>query len=379
MSKLNFLILIIALSLIGCNSERTTFEITGTVTGAPENTQVTLYTAVGDTLAVSKLVDGKFSVKGSVTEPSEAYLTFGIPYCSLVLENDTYSTNIQFDDKTTFVLQGGHLNDMVNKYKQDPVYVSAMNELKTFIEANKDVDESDKEAVDIFMKEYQAKSKFLSKISGTYYKEIIDGEYSDIEKFYALKNNSSQDYSMDVRIALVKEYKENGTSLKDMDKYIESLESYKKSMEMSKTVGVGSNYKEVIAITNADEEVKLSEVIAKNEYTLLEFWASWCGPCRAEFPHLKKAYNHYKEKGFEIYGISVDGNQEKWLKAEKEEDIPWISVVDLDARESKATKAYGVLGIPASFLISKEGKIVASGNEIRGVNLDEKLKELLGE
>src|SRR5699024_2728385 len=107
------------------------------------------------------------------------------------------------------------------------------------------------------------------------------------------------------------------------------------------------------------------------------FWASWCGPCRAEIPNLKKEYKKYHDKGFEIVSFSLDHKREAWEKALKEEQMPWINISDLKAYTSPIVKDYGISGIPAEYLVDSEtGKIVASLGNLRGDNLGKKLSEL---
>lgn len=122
--------------------------------------------------------------------------------------------------------------------------------------------------------------------------------------------------------------------------------------------------------------LSLSSVIAKNKYVLLDFWASWCGPCMGEVPNLKAAYKKYKSKGFEIVSVSVDDDQDAWKKAISDNGMDWIQLLDSDERESSASLVYGVRSIPSTFLIDSEGTIIE--RNLRGGELEEKLKELLG-
>ncbi|WP_316794418.1 TlpA disulfide reductase family protein [Pedobacter frigoris] len=113
----------------------------------------------------------------------------------------------------------------------------------------------------------------------------------------------------------------------------------------------------------------------KGKYVLVEFWASWCSPCRAESPNLLKQYAAYKDKGFEILGVSVDSDKAKWLEAIKKDGLTWTQVSDLKGWESEARKVYGISGVPANFLISPDGKII--GAHLMGEVLNKKLNELL--
>ena len=127
--------------------------------------------------------------------------------------------------------------------------------------------------------------------------------------------------------------------------------------------------------TPEGETVKLSDFISKNKVTLIDFWASWCGPCRAEMPNVVKAYNEYKNKGFGIVGVSLDNSADAWKKAIKDLNITWPQMSDLKGWECEGAQLYAVRGIPATFMINQEGIIVAK--DVRGEEITKKLDELL--
>lgn len=110
------------------------------------------------------------------------------------------------------------------------------------------------------------------------------------------------------------------------------------------------------------------------KYVLLEFWASWCGPCRAEGPNLLKAYNRYKDSGLVILAVSLDKDAEKWKEAIVKDNLPWIHVSDLKYFSNRVAELYGVHAIPSNFLISPEGKIIAKN--LRGESLHQVLESL---
>ncbi len=120
--------------------------------------------------------------------------------------------------------------------------------------------------------------------------------------------------------------------------------------------------------------VRLSDY--RGKYVFVDFWASWCVPCRAENPHVVKAYNDFHKKGLEVLSVSVDDKREAWLKAVEQDQLPWTQVSDLKGWENSAGRTYLIKSIPANFLIDPSGKIIASG--LRGDMLHKELERLFG-
>ena len=156
------------------------------------------------------------------------------------------------------------------------------------------------------------------------------------------------------------------------DKDIVALKEHIATIEKTE---VGQKFIDFAMNTPEGKEVKLSDFISQNKYTLIDFWASWCGPCRAEMPNVVAAYNAFKAKGFGIVGVSLDNNAEAWKKAIKDLYITWAQMSDLKGWSCEGAKLYGVRAIPATVLVDQEGTIVA--RNLRGEELAAKLGELL--
>ena len=142
---------------------------------------------------------------------------------------------------------------------------------------------------------------------------------------------------------------------------------------------IGQPYMNIMQGDADGQIVTLTSVIDNpaNKYTLVDFWASWCGPCMGEVPHLKQTYDKFHKKGFEIYGVSFDRDRDKWLAAVKDNGMEWIHVSELQRFDNQAAKDYAVQGIPSNFLIDAQGRIVAKN--LRGEDLCSKVAELLAE
>lgn len=200
-----------------------------------------------------------------------------------------------------------------------------------------------------------------------------------VKKF--IKSNSSSP------VALYVAKKNLGSfSAKEIDEVLSTLSTPLKSSDAGKSLiekaavikktAVGAKFADFAFHDKDGKPVKLSDHVGKGKYTLLEFWASWCGPCRADIPHLKEAYALYHPAGFEVISISMDDDKEKWLKAISEEQMTWLQVSDLQAFKGDFSKIYNFNGIPTCVLVGPDGEIIT--RNMRGLWMDKKLIDLYG-
>ncbi|HTF81371.1 MAG TPA: TlpA disulfide reductase family protein [Cytophagales bacterium] len=175
--------------------------------------------------------------------------------------------------------------------------------------------------------------------------------------------NANLDYYSTVLSQFKKEYGDD----RGVQDYIKKLPK--------RDISVGDEVPNIVLKDTLNRDLSLTSL--RGKVVLIDFWASWCGPCRAENPNVVRVYNKYKDKGFTVFGVSLDQNREKWLGAIKSDGLAWSHVSDLKGWASEGAKLYGVKSIPQTFLIDKEGKVIAKN--LRGEMLEQKLKEIFNE
>lgn len=214
--------------------------------------------------------------------------------------------------------------------------------------------------------------------------ESLMSSYSQVVAKKIGDNTSSFASIMAIQQLRPEEYYEsykllaNGLSKKypnnaDVKSFVGMVQQTEAMLAGKKATTAGAEAPELILPSTNDKEIALSSL--RGKVVLIDFWASWCGPCRKELPNVKRAYEKFKNKGFEIYGVSLDKDRDDWLKAIADEGLTWPQVSDLKFWESEAVRIYGIQSIPYTVLIDKEGKIIAT--DLRGENLEKKLKEVL--
>ncbi len=139
----------------------------------------------------------------------------------------------------------------------------------------------------------------------------------------------------------------------------------------------GKQFVELTMKDMNDKDVMLSQWVGKGQYVLVDFWASWCGPCRREMPNVIACYEKYNSKGFQVVGVSFDQKKDAWVNAVQQMGMKWPQMSDLKGWKCAASEAYGISSIPSNVLVDPTGKIIAM--DLSGAELPKKLKEIFGE
>ena len=327
-------------------------------------------------IAKATIKDGQFSIEGKIESPQSMYL--GI-YDSegifkgwkqeMILESGKIALAFDKATKKTKVEEGYYNTILFAEVENLSTVVEAKLELEKYAEAYAAL--SKKEQNEAAQKKYTELYQAFNLAKTNAYKQLFETNEDPmvrllaISKGYLYKNWKEDLKALEAELGAVNE-------LKIMRYNLIASEKAKKNRVVVK---VGDQVNDFVAKDLNDKEFHLQEILAQNKYVLVEFWASWCAPCRAEIPHMKKAHKHFHDKGFEIVSFTLDDKLEAWQKASEEEELPWVNVSDLMAYKSPVVKMYGVQGVPANYLVDSEGKIIAM--HLRGEALDQKLEELL--
>jgi thiol-disulfide isomerase/thioredoxin len=214
--------------------------------------------------------------------------------------------------------------------------------------------------------------------------ESMIASYSDVVAKKIKENTSSfasimaiqqlkPEIYMDVYTSLDKGLQQKYPNNTDVKSFHGMVQQAQMMVARTEATKIGNEAPELLLPMPNDKELALSSL--RGKVVLIDFWASWCGPCRKEMPNVKRVYEKYKGKGFEIYGVSLDKDRAAWLEAISKDGLTWPQVSDLKFWQSEAVQIYAIQSIPHTVLISKEGKILASG--LRGAELEKKLAEVL--
>lgn len=349
----------LALATLSANAQDTAYKITGTVPADVKMVYLGVMNARQpvDSAAVT---DGKFTLDGTRQKDELLMIITGDYY--LPVFNDGTPIDLNTVAKT---FTGSELNKKLYDYDvQLDKYNQQMNELyPQYMAVEKDTSAAGK------AKAEELKER-LNQIWGSKKDETLRIIKANMNSLIPVAYIGSVAYMLD--------YNELKALLPETAPYYNhpAMRSVKAQFTALEKRMPGNMFTDLSMNDTEGNPRKLSEWCGKGNYVLVDFWASWCGPCRQEMPNVVENYEKYHSKGFEIVGVSFDNKAEAWKKAIADIGMKWPNISDLKGWKSAAAPAYGVNSIPSNVLLDGTGKIVAS--DLRGEALGEKLKEIYG-
>lgn len=360
-----YLVLVLAIAVFACTQKPEGFKIDVKLSGA-EGKILLEKRGAGQWISVdtADIVEGKAVLEGKVNEPGEYYLSVVGQRRKTILfvENTAMTVTGHADSLNQAVVTGSLTHDEFNSL-------------------NNQLTEVSKKAMALYPAIDSAQ------ISGDTIKakQLMD----EVEKLYDSTNTMREDFVKSHPASYVtpyilsqlqygKEADELEALLGNLDAKLDSVEAIinlKETIVKLKTVAIGQIAPDFTQNDANGNPIKFSDIYSKNKLTLLDFWASWCGPCRQENPNVVAVYNEFNKKGFTVFGVSLDREKEAWLKAIDDDKLTWLHVSDLAYWQNAAAQLYAIQSIPSSLLVDQTGKIIAKNK--RGEELKKFVAETL--
>lgn len=336
---------------------KTVMNLSAHITGLKDSVDISYFEGTTRKNAKVAVKDEKFTFSAPIDEPQKIFIGTPQRYMEFFGENGDIQMEGTMDNFYYAKVTGSNSQDEYVRYNASLNVLDSL--LMTQYQAlHGEKDSRKKREIEIRIDSFRAligkeQVKYIVKNpSSPISVELVDGkavmgEYKSVDSLYNLLSAEAKVTNLGKRIA-------------------ERLEVLKRS-------SIGTAMKDFTMPSLNGKKVKLSDF--KGKYVFVDFWASWCGPCRAENPNVLKAYNKYKNKNFTVLGISLDDKGDKWKEAVIKDKMPWTQVSDLKGFNNEVSSYYGIQAIPTTFLIDPQGKIIAKN--LRGEKLHERLAEIL--
>ena len=383
-------------TLVACQREPG-YKISGSVPGTPDGMKVYLYN--WNTPVDSSVVKGgKFVLTGKVDVPTRYQLLIDLSpdkvesYEKDLRGSDVFVENVDIKYESPSIDSLPSRNSFLRNVKGNVIVTgSPVHDLfLSYQEKIKPYRTKNSEAWNKYLKVYHIPA--LDGVFNTREGIALAREMNDAQKEITriqwdfIKANPKSPVSVDVAQNMVYSAKfskaEMENLLQTIDPSLRETAGYKqlqKSLEEIAPIALGEKYRDLELVDENGKTVQLSDYVKPGQYNMVEFWASWCGPCRGEIPHLRHVYDAYGKgkDAFNMISVSIDDKEKDWKQALKEENMKWTQLCDLKGWKGEVINKYKIQGVPFCLILDKEGRIIDHG--VRGSELDVVLIEYLGD
>jgi len=365
MKKFSIFLLIVVI-LASCTGGKDSYTINGTINGVDSGMVFLQKFDVDQWVKIdsTQLVKGEFTFKGKTLLPEMWYLSMKEKqvFVPLFIENSKINLEIFADSVDKVNISGSVSHDIYKQYQ-------AMNK-----SLNDKIEEIYKE----WKKAKESKDSAAMKMTDSISTELDKQMKQNLIDFVKANNKTAVASYLIIRNAWQFDLPELESMVNTLDTSLNSsiyTQSLKNRVTLLKSVDIGQPAPDFTLSDTTGNPFGLSDI--KGGYLLVDFWASWCSPCRAENPNIVKVFKAYNNKGFNILGVSFDTNRDKWIQAIKDDNLTWHHVSDLKGWGNAAGKLYGIMSIPANVLLDPDRKFIA--HNLKGEELMKRLEELLGQ